>query len=378
MPDLPTVLSQARERIVRHRGAAIGEQNTKATLIEPILRALGWDLEDLDEVRREYRRRPADNPVDYALHLLRTPRLFVEAKGLDENLDDARWANQIMSYAVVAGVQWVLLTNGDEYRIYNTHAPVPVEEKLFRAVRLSEEGARAEDVFDLIAKDRLRENAIDALWKAHFVDRQLRTVIEGLFAGIPDPSLVRIIAKRVPALSRADVRAGLTRARVHLDFPIEPAVAGAPGGGGGAVLRLIDSDDEPRAPARRRADRVPRERRPRRPGVRPDVTLAQLIAAGLITPPLELEKTYLGHRLTAQVEADGNVTFRGQRYASLSTAGSLARASVPGAPTSRPLLQTNGWAFWRFRDGDGRLKPISELRERYQGRATVSTGAEGA
>jgi hypothetical protein len=376
MTDLAMVLAQARERVARHRGAAIGEQNTKATLIEPILRALGWDLEDLEEVRREYRRISADNPVDYALHLLRTPRLFVEAKGLDENLDDRRWASQIMGYAVVAGVQWVVLTNGDEYRIYNAHAPVPVEEKLFRAIRLSEEGARAEEVFDLIAKERMQENWIDALWKAHFVDRQLRTVIEGLFSGIPDPSLVRIVAKRVPALSRADVRAGLTRARVHLDFPIEPLGLGAARGAG---LRLLDPEpgagEGPPAPP---VPRPPRTRTaPRRSPARiaPDVSLTQLIGAGLIAPPLDLERIYLGHRVTARVEADGRVSCLGQRYDSLSTAGGVARASVPGAPTGRPFPQTNGWSFWRFRDEDGRVKPIDELRERYRRQMASATGA---
>jgi hypothetical protein len=377
VPDLAAVLAQARERVVRHRGSAIGEQNTKATLIEPILRALGWDLEDLEEVRREYRRRPADNPVDYALHLLRTPRLFVEAKGLDENLDDRRWASQIMGYAVVAGVQWVVLTNGDEYRIYNAHAPVPVEEKLFRAIRLSEEGARAEDVFDLIAKERMQENWIDALWNAHFVDRQLRTVIEGLFSGIPDPSLIRIVAKRVPALSRADVRAGLTRARVHLDFPIEPLGLGTSRAAG---LRLLEP--EPGAGEGLPAPPVPRSRpQPRSaPGrsparTAPEVSLLQLIGAGLIAPPLDLERTYLGHRVTARVEADGRVWCLGQRYESLSTAGGVARASVPGAPTGRPFPQTNGWSFWRFRDSNGRLQPIDALRERYRRQMASATGA---
>jgi hypothetical protein len=73
-----------------------------------------------------------DNPVDYALMLDRKPVLIVEAKGMRENLEDRRWAGQILGYAVVAGVEWVVLTNGDEYRIYNSHAPVPVQDKLFR------------------------------------------------------------------------------------------------------------------------------------------------------------------------------------------------------------------------------------------------------
>jgi hypothetical protein len=73
------------------------ESNTKARLIEPSIAALGWDVLDPDEVHREYRRRPADNPVDYALQLSRTPRLFIEAKGLGENIgeniNDPKWAN---------------------------------------------------------------------------------------------------------------------------------------------------------------------------------------------------------------------------------------------------------------------------------------------
>ncbi|MER6588203.1 hypothetical protein [Micromonospora chalcea] len=141
MFELEDAVKQCLDRLVRFRRQhqRIGEQNTKAGLIEPIIGALGWDLFDVDEVHREYRRRGADNPVDYALLLLRTPRLFIEAKGLGENLDDPRWANQTISYAAVAGVEWVALTDGAEWRVYNAHAPVPIEHKLFRAVRLEED-----------------------------------------------------------------------------------------------------------------------------------------------------------------------------------------------------------------------------------------------
>lgn len=130
MVDLADVLAQIRNRIARHQGARVmNEQNTKAALVEPVLRALGWSVEDVDEVIHEYKRKRADKPVDYALLILRTPRLFIEAKALGQNLDDRKWANQIMGYASVAGVEWVVLTDGDQYRIYNSHATVPVEQK---------------------------------------------------------------------------------------------------------------------------------------------------------------------------------------------------------------------------------------------------------
>jgi predicted type IV restriction endonuclease len=124
MQDLLDTLKQCVERLDRYRRPSqrVGESNTKAGLIEPIIAALGWDVLDPDEVHREYRRRAADNPVDYALLLSRTPRLFIEAKGLGENINDPKWANQTISYAAVAGVEWVALTDGAEWQVYNAHA----------------------------------------------------------------------------------------------------------------------------------------------------------------------------------------------------------------------------------------------------------------
>ena len=125
-------------RILKDRDRRIGEQNTKAMLIEPILEALGWDIRDWDEVHREFRAKSADSPVDYALKIMRTPRLFLEAKGLGRELSDRKWVAQVLGYATVAGVEWCILTDGDEWRFYNSTAAVDAEEKLFRRVRLSE------------------------------------------------------------------------------------------------------------------------------------------------------------------------------------------------------------------------------------------------
>jgi hypothetical protein len=59
MMELEGVLDTLRERIARYQRAGIGEQDTKAALVVPVLRALGWDVEDLEDVKLEYRRRPA-------------------------------------------------------------------------------------------------------------------------------------------------------------------------------------------------------------------------------------------------------------------------------------------------------------------------------
>ncbi len=94
MNDLRETLEQIRRKIGRYGKSAINEQNTKSTLIQPLLRALGWDVEDCDEVHLEYKQKGKDKPVDYAMMLLRSPCLFFEAKALGQSLDDREWANK--------------------------------------------------------------------------------------------------------------------------------------------------------------------------------------------------------------------------------------------------------------------------------------------
>ena len=112
MALLDTV-SEAGARVARYKSRSLNEQNTKATLIDPVLRALGWDLEDLESVQREYRARKRANPVDYALFSGREPVLFVEAKALGQDLGDEKWASQALGYATVAGACGPLLADDD-------------------------------------------------------------------------------------------------------------------------------------------------------------------------------------------------------------------------------------------------------------------------
>ena len=62
---LASAIEKLRERIgqMRHSCPSVGEQNTKAALVNPLLAAIGWDLENIDEVSLEYRSHPRDNPV---------------------------------------------------------------------------------------------------------------------------------------------------------------------------------------------------------------------------------------------------------------------------------------------------------------------------
>ena len=221
MSELSQVLDKVRAEIAKLKGKNLSEENTKAALINPVLCALGWHVGNLDEVSQEFRLESSNNPVDYALLLGGSPTVLVEAKALGQSLAGGKWADQIMGYAGTAGVTWVVLTNGDEYRIYNATVPVPFEEKLFRTVRLSDAASPTEGTLALLSKERIDD--IGAKWQAHFADKQVHAAINKLFSSAPDSLslLVSFVKKHVKGLGPKEIRASLGRLRASFEFPVD-------------------------------------------------------------------------------------------------------------------------------------------------------------
>lgn len=363
MLDLRDVVKQCAERLERfqrnpHR---IGEQNTKASLISPIIEALGWDLRDPDEVSHEYRRNSSDNPVDYALLLLRTPKLFIEAKGLGENLDVPRWANQTIAYATAAGVEWVALTDGMQWRIYNAHAPVPIEQKLFRAVRI-DDPEQAVELLGLLSKDNMRVNRIDELWKGFFVDRQVHAELTSMFGGTEPPAeLVALLDRRLPRLAADEIRTSLVRARATFDFPIptgQPVLPSGTAGNPAITTPSTPPSDDRRATASRRSQQAvtSQERL---------IKVTDMITAGRLRPGAALHGDYRGATHHGELLADGRVRCNGQIHSTLSAAGRAVKLQVLGHDAPESKISTDGLGFWRTTDAvSGDVVSIREIRRR--------------
>jgi len=342
---LVETMTKMRGRIdhIRERNQGIGEHDTKATLIEPVLSALGWQLDELDEVRREYRRKPQDNPVDYALFILRQPRLFVEAKSLDTTLDPRKCASQVLGYASVVGVGWCLVTDGNEYRLYNAHAAVDVEDKLFRRVRIADESQTEYclETLGLLAKETMGENVLEMLWKGQFIDRRVQKALEELFLN-EDGALGKLVRRKTPEIAPADIRDSLKRADLRVSYPVLAA-------------RTVSS-------ATAEPPKITTGKVSGSGGAR--ITLKDLITAGLISPPLALGATYKGQTVEAVVEPNGSVQYDGKSYGTLSAAGGAAKAYVNGSPDG-PFPATNGWTFWQYRDAQGELRVIDGLQKQF-------------
>jgi predicted type IV restriction endonuclease len=329
-----------KARLLREQyGERLGEENTKASLISPLLAALGWDVGLPDEVQHEYRHKSQDTPVDYCLRILRIPKLLVEAKGLGEDLADHKWIRQTLGYATMAGAGWCVLTDGDEYRIYNATAAVDADGKLFCHIKLTE--SREEEtvkVLNLISRSSVEKDVLSSSWKTHFVDQKVKGALRELVDSA-DRKLLLLVRRRTSDLSSKEIAASIRRLDIRIEAlqsPYEPLAAKPPA--------------QPTLP-------IPSERAPKQG--KGGVSLADLIGAGILAPPLKLFRKYKGRTVEAELRPDGQVAFQGTAYPSCSLAGVVARASITGR-----RMNTNGWAFWQYTDANGKRRCLDDARNR--------------
>ena len=117
LDDLKEIIETLRERIQAHRAYLEGnETRTRQALIDPMLRALGWDVEDPNSVRLEYgiQRKWAD----YALMGGGRPIAVIEAKPLWTLLNDDE-KMQALNYANMDGIDYMVVTNGDHWQMFD-------------------------------------------------------------------------------------------------------------------------------------------------------------------------------------------------------------------------------------------------------------------
>ncbi len=96
---------------------AYNETPIRNDFIDPLFEALGWNIHDNAILAREdpviHRKR-----VDYAFKIRNVTRFLLEAKPPRYSLDDIENIRQATDYAWNLGVDWVVLCNFDELRVF--------------------------------------------------------------------------------------------------------------------------------------------------------------------------------------------------------------------------------------------------------------------
>ena len=122
-----TTICQLVQQVCAHANAntSIFQKNeaaTRAALIDPILRALGWDTANVRMVEPE-KSLGNELRVDYLLRDANGhPALVLEAKCLNQSLDKYGYVGKILGYALALDVQTVCITDGLSWHIHpNLH-----------------------------------------------------------------------------------------------------------------------------------------------------------------------------------------------------------------------------------------------------------------
>lgn len=142
--DLVTTIVALQERISQHRtDLSASETLTRYVLINPLLRALGSDLEDPSQVRPEYSG-AGGGLADYALFDegdSGKPAAILEAKSLDTTLS-ASVVNQTFQYCFQLGIGHIVITNGNHWRCFDLLTPgLAIERREINSVTLTNEPA---------------------------------------------------------------------------------------------------------------------------------------------------------------------------------------------------------------------------------------------
>lgn len=136
LESLLELVEVLKERIESHRVAlSQSEALTRSALIDPLLRELGWDTSDPTMVVPEYR--SGAGRADYALIAGDRPVMMVEAKSLGTPLRDQVLAQGI-NYCLMEGTNHFAVTDGASWEVYETHRPVPIDEKRIAEFNLND------------------------------------------------------------------------------------------------------------------------------------------------------------------------------------------------------------------------------------------------
>ncbi len=150
-------LSKIAEQIQSQRHLITSEQATILVSIQPFIRALGYDTQNLAEVQPEFTADPHSSGterVDYVIKRDGKPIMLIEVKSANTTLNQHHW-KQLHSYFVSLDVEFGVLTNGLEYRFYtDTKKNNVMDEEPFLSIDMLRLDATEISILDGFSKTR--------------------------------------------------------------------------------------------------------------------------------------------------------------------------------------------------------------------------------
>lgn len=160
--DFKDNLFELSKKIERYRDKVTNEEMTKTAFILPFFDLLGYDTRNPFEFQAEFTADLADSKgekVDYAILIDDVPKILIEAKEINDNLE--KHDKQLMRYFHTTPAKIGILTNGIKYKFFtDLEEPNKMDSKPFLEVNMDD--IRDPDVVELkkFFKNNFDENDI--------------------------------------------------------------------------------------------------------------------------------------------------------------------------------------------------------------------------
>ncbi|MCP4644305.1 MAG: DUF2924 domain-containing protein [bacterium] len=332
-------LQDARNLIVAVQRTDGNEAETRRRVERIFERVLGYDpLINLSRERAVHGAGDTEH-VDFVVQLEEgpdaPPLIMVELKRVGIDLAP-KHLKQASRYAVDAGCEWVLLTNGRDWRLYHVEFGQPPKTKLVEQWNLLKDDSEVlSHKFDCISLKSLRKGYLDTLWQRTDA-LSPESFLQALVAPETIKTIRRILRRSTGVSVNADHVAGALRRMLN------------------ETAACVLEDVEIVLPHAREREDGPTRTRRRGPGVE----MADILQCSLLSPGTVLFKDYKGQRFEAVIQPDGWILFENERYKTPSAAG--------GAVTEKfGVHSPNGWWFWQVADSTDTAQPLEAVRKRY-------------
>ncbi len=197
MTELSECIKELQKRFEKYSKSSLKEAHTRRIFIDPMLKALGWDVENPDEVDEEHTTVDG-KAVDYALRVDGKVVLLAEAKSLGDPLTDVKAITQVVGYASNEGVDWCVLTNGNTYRVYRSTEKASAPDKLLFEVSIDPTGTEHRPVDQIaeelrrISRKAMENRVLDQFAEQVFSKGKVLKALEKLFHD-PPPKLTGMV-----------------------------------------------------------------------------------------------------------------------------------------------------------------------------------------
>lgn len=176
--EISQKLAKLQTKIIDLKKKNINEAQTKKWLIEPFFEMLGWDFSNPEEVI------PEDDDMagkrcDYNFCIDSKSKFLVEAKPLNNSLDDNKIIFEKLNYCSNTGTPILIITNGDLYKIYYAELKGVGNDKLLDEFSLSEN--IMEDLIEKLSKEAFQNDVLLIYSKNISLYTNIKKAIEKLF-----------------------------------------------------------------------------------------------------------------------------------------------------------------------------------------------------